>query len=508
MSGYELKSVKPNQVNRSALSKQLQSQVAQDIPTVGGVDNCLIRDTPLISGSEKDRPLDRYNIVFFILLLHGIGTLMPWNMFINAEVYFRNYKLAPSSNTSDPSSIQNEPELTSIRENFLPYLGVAAQVPNLICNGLNLVVNLGSGNLRHRVNLTLAIEACIFALTIALAVINSSGWKILFFYITMLSVVVLNMASGVYQNCVFGIGAKFPGSYTNAILIGSNLCGTFTSTVNLLSIWLAPEPQEAAIYYFVTALVVIMACIISYNLLTLNPFYNYHELVSQSNAKSYLDHESSRELMERRFNDDIPESFRETVDSIVPKSEGETNLSCFTQLKENWSILKKCWPQCLNVFLTFYVTLALFPAILADIRQLQNKFDEKFFSSFACFFVFNVFAMVGNLISSRTTWPGKDRVWIAVVARFLFVPFFLFCNYNSKKRHWPVLIENDKIYIIGNVLFALTSGYLSSLCMMFASRDLRPDEAPKAGMLAAFFLVFGIFMGVNSSFLLSWLVTI
>jgi len=27
----------------------------------------------------------RLNLVFFILLLHGIGALMPWNMFITAK---------------------------------------------------------------------------------------------------------------------------------------------------------------------------------------------------------------------------------------------------------------------------------------------------------------------------------------------------------------------------------------------------------------------------------------
>lgn len=33
---------------------------------------------------EINPPRDRLKIIYFILLLHGIGTLMPWNMFINA----------------------------------------------------------------------------------------------------------------------------------------------------------------------------------------------------------------------------------------------------------------------------------------------------------------------------------------------------------------------------------------------------------------------------------------
>lgn len=34
---------------------------------------------------EISPPRDRWNLIFMILLLHGIGTLMPWNMFITAK---------------------------------------------------------------------------------------------------------------------------------------------------------------------------------------------------------------------------------------------------------------------------------------------------------------------------------------------------------------------------------------------------------------------------------------
>ncbi|TMS36408.1 hypothetical protein L596_003580 [Steinernema carpocapsae] len=37
------------------------------------------------SGIEKEElsaPVDKYNAVYLIMLLHGIGCLMPWNMFI------------------------------------------------------------------------------------------------------------------------------------------------------------------------------------------------------------------------------------------------------------------------------------------------------------------------------------------------------------------------------------------------------------------------------------------
>merc|ERR1711953_1072991 len=42
---------------------------------------------------EMNPPVDRLNLIYLTLILHGIGTLMPWNMFVTAKEYFANYKL-------------------------------------------------------------------------------------------------------------------------------------------------------------------------------------------------------------------------------------------------------------------------------------------------------------------------------------------------------------------------------------------------------------------------------
>lgn len=34
---------------------------------------------------QLNAPADRYNLVYLTFLLHGIGVLMPWNMFITAK---------------------------------------------------------------------------------------------------------------------------------------------------------------------------------------------------------------------------------------------------------------------------------------------------------------------------------------------------------------------------------------------------------------------------------------
>ena len=34
---------------------------------------------------EMNPPVDRWNLMYLTLILHGVGTLMPWNIFINAK---------------------------------------------------------------------------------------------------------------------------------------------------------------------------------------------------------------------------------------------------------------------------------------------------------------------------------------------------------------------------------------------------------------------------------------
>jgi equilibrative nucleoside transporter 1/2/3 len=64
----------------------------------------------------------------------------------------------------------------------------------------------------------------------------------------------------------------------------------------------------------------------------------------------------------------------------------------------------------------------------------------------------------------------------------------------------PVLINNDYVYCIAGIIMAFTSGYYSSLTMMYAPRNVDPQHQGIAGMMAAFFLILGIFSGVVFSF--------
>lgn len=413
---------------------------------------------------EMQPPSDRFKIIFFILLFHGIGTLTPWNMFITAKEYFVDYKLSPNYTGTNN---------TEYAANFMPYLTFASQIPNVLFNWMNIFVNLG-GDLTKRVVWSLIIEIILFLITVILAMVDSSQWPGTFFWVTMASVVVLNMFGGIFQNTVYGMAAKLPSKYTGAVVLGSNISGTFATIISILSGFIWSSVRKAAIYYFITAMFVILLCFDTFFAMPLNRFYRYHEMQSEK-------------IQEKSRRSNITGSGKPPY----------------------WTIFKQSFPQLFNVFMIFFVTLSVFPTVHSDIKpsseeDLLGIISNKFFTPITCFLTFNVFAMLGSLTTSWVRWPSpKFLVW-PVLLRIVFIPLFLVCNYHplGVTRVLPVFIKNDYIYWSIAILMSYSSGYLSSLAMMYAPiSQTNPVYQVKAGMMAAAMLISGIFGGIMFSFL-------
>ncbi|XP_020716638.1 equilibrative nucleoside transporter 1 isoform X1 [Ceratitis capitata] len=388
-------------------------------------------------------PKDKWNIVLLIFILHGIGTLMPWNMFITAKSYYVGYKLGGSENSTSVSNYA---------ANFLQYHGFAAQIPNVVFNWLNVFLNLG-GDLKKRMSLSILVELALFVLTVVMAMIDSSNCSGAFFWITMITVVILNMAGAVYQNSIYGMVATFPFRYTGGVILGCNICGLLVSLISISSNYIFSTTRTAAIYYFITAMIVLVLCFDTFLGLPLNKFFIYKELSRKAD-----DNENVK-------NSDIP----------------------------YWSIFKTASIQLLNVFMIFFVTLAVFPAVNSDIK-----------ASSADFFIKDPVILTSYWIQ----WPGSKYLIIPVVLRLIFIPLYLFCNYlpMNVDRRLPVIIKNDWIYWIIGVLMAYTSGYYSALAMMYTPQTVEQNFQVKAGMFAGAMLISGIFCGILFSFLAPYLV--
>lgn len=168
-------------------------------------------------------------------------------------------------------------------------------------------------------------------------------------------------------------------------------------------------------------------------------------------------------------------------------------------------VLKQTWVQLLNIILIYFVSLSLFPAVHARIEAVDNIISQKYFAPVFCFLLFNLFATIGNSIAQFIQWPGPKYLIIFTVARLAFIPFFLYCNYQPgdamHMRTLPIMFHRDWMYIVGAVSMAVTSGYLSSLTMMYVPGCVVPKYSSMASMIAALIIILGILAGINFSLL-------
>jgi equilibrative nucleoside transporter 1/2/3 len=336
---------------------------------------------------------------------------------------------------------------------------------------------------------SIVINFVVLVFTLVLVLVDSSKWPLQFFYVTIGSIVLLNMSNGFYQNSIYGVAAQLPMRFTNAVILGNNLCGTLVSIMAIVSIAVSPDPRLAAFYYFLNALVILALCLVSYFLLPLSRFYRHYLTPNRTDLRSAP-----------------AEQLQKLTDSIETNkvNDGNTTDRAEHEAVEPPSyvyVFRQCALQCSNVYVIFVVTLLLFPTVVSDIRPSTGGFSvplpSHYFTPVICYLAFNLTAMIGNMLPSLFMWPRPNHLHFAALARLAFVPFFLLCNY--KNHVYPTWFDSDLLYLIGVLALGLSHGHLSSLSMMYASKSV-PEHASVAGMLAAFCLVCGIFSGISLSF--------
>ncbi|CAK9298767.1 unnamed protein product [Gordionus sp. m RMFG-2023] len=388
---------------------------------------------------SEEEPKDRRNLVYIIMLLHGIGVLIPWNMFINANSYFVDYKLNP-----------NVTGTHEYKDDFISYLGITSQLPNVILNGLNLFLQFGGSSKKDknpkayqtqpRIPIAIIIDILMCILTVVLAFMDTSTWSKIFFILTMITVVIMNCATGIYQSSIYGLAGSLPMKYTNVIIIGNNICGTLVALIYILMLYASPSPRIAAIWYFISAILILFVCLAAYFALARSRFYRYHLRAP---------------------------AISEQTDGLIKDSKSTKYKSA-----DYYSVFKKIWVQCFGVFFCYFVTLTVFPAIQVHIKKSDPNYfiPDKYFEAIITFLNFNLFSLIGNLITEKFKKPGPKWVWLPILLRAAFIPLFLFCNYRPDIRKLPVLIKNDFTYALLGILLAVTNGYFSSLSMMYAPR--------------------------------------
>jgi len=430
----------------------------------------------------EEGPVDRFRLVYVIFYWLGIGTLLPWNMFISVVGYWNHkFRLLNETSVGEVAAVEGEQveevEVEDLRLVWGGYLAVASMVPNVTFLILNGVVGHKFKTLpRLLVSLVLVILS--FTFTSIMVKVDTDGWQRDFFTVTLVSVAFINVNAAIFQGGILGVAGKFPPAYMGAVFSGQAVGGIFASGTNVVMLALGASATDAAFFCFVISVVFLLTALVAYAVATRTAFYQHH-LGEAPPATLESKAEDSKLLREEQEAPRVP----------VKVNPGRVMLEIL--------------PYAIAVFLTFLVTLGAFPAITAQVVSTMHPdtlWASKFYVPVACFLLFNIGDFVGRYLAGLVQWPRPGRVGAYItlglsLARFAFLPLFLICNIRPGNNVTPVVMESDVAYIIVMALFSITNGYVGSICMMSGPQVVRPEEAQTAASLMVALLGLGLGSG-------------
>lgn len=447
-----------------------------------------------------DTPQDSYHLVGISFFILGLGTLLPWNFFITAIPYFQGRLAVANSTTGTLGTNHNGP---ADAFNFNNWVTLLSQLPLLLFTLLNSFLYQCIPE-TVRILGSLLVILLLFALTAALVKVDVSPGP--FFSITMASVWFINSFCAVLQGSLFGQLGTMPSTYSTLFLSGQGLAGIFAALAMVMSMASGVDAQTSALAYFITPCVGILASIVCYLSLPHLEFARYY-LTKKSSLAQGRELETKAELLQSDEKNGTPNSPQKTALILDLDPEKEPQLELEEPQKPGkpsvFVVLRKIWLTALCLVLVFTVTLSVFPAITAMVTSSAGPGKwSQFFNPICCFLLFNIMDWLGRSLTSYFLWPDQDSrlLPLLVCLRVLFIPLFMLCHVPEKSR-LPDLFSQDAYFITFMLLFAVSNGYLVSLTMCLAPRQVLPHEKEVAGALMTFFLALGLSCGASLSFL-------
>jgi len=320
--------------------------------------------------SDVVAPVDRYKMVYAIFYWLGIGTLLPWNMFITVVAYW-DYKFRTvdimTDNITELSGGEGSGFVTDIETTVAPetggynpndlqkawggYLAVASMVPNvtfLILNGL-----FGHKfRTQPRLIISLVFVILMFTFTSIMVQINTDTWQYTFLMVTLLSVVFININAAIFQGGILGVAGKFPPAYMGAVFSGQAVGGIFASGTNVVFLALGATAVQAGFFCFVLSVIFLFTALIAYGVVTRSEFYQH-----------YLDEEGSKDAEKK------PEDSKLLDNGASGPS---------VPIKVNpVRVLLQISPYAAAVLICFLVTLGCFPAITLQVQSTLSVSCSK-----------------------------------------------------------------------------------------------------------------------------------
>jgi len=421
----------------------------------------------------REVPQDKFKFIYVIFFWLGIGTLLPWNMFITVNAYWDEKLRNVTASSNGTITSEETEDLTKL---WPGYLSVASMVPNV----LFLILNGVFGHrlkTQPRLLISLTFVILLFIFTSVMVQIDTDLWQSTFMYVTLASVVFINIFAAIFQGGILGVAGKFPPAYMGAVFSGQAVGGIFASVSNVIFLAIGATPTQAAFFCFILSVIFLATAMVAYVFATRSEFYKFYLGENDQPAAAGGDD-------------------HKLLDGASDKPRIPVKVNPLT-------VMLDIWPYGLAVLMCFLVTLGCFPALTVRVVSTvgEGPWANKFFIPVSCFVLFNVGDYLGRQAAGWVQWPkpGKRESVLTLAMSLLrigFLPLFLLCNLSPGQRSLvPVVFESDTAYILIMAAFSVSNGYVGSICMMSAPQTVREAEAQTAASLMVALLGIGLGTG-------------
>ncbi|GAB4832853.1 Equilibrative nucleotide transporter 8 [Ancistrocladus abbreviatus] len=385
-----------------------------------------------MKGYNKQSELrDTYRIAYIIHFFLGAGNLLPWNAFITAVDYF-SY-LYPGNHVEKVFSIA--------------YMSSSVLV-------LVLMTSWGNGSRRLTFRLTMNIGLSMFVLSLMVTPMIDWIWCSDVaqkrahgsYMMTVASVVACGLADGLIGGSLIGAAGNLPKEYMQAVFAGTASSGVLVCILRIITKASLPQNtrglRTSAHVYFIVSIIILMCCILCSNLLFMLPAMQQHYKLPK----------------------DYPHS-------SIPKF---------------WNTTRKIsWPA-FGIFLTYVITLSIFPGFIAD--DQQSKLIKDWYP-ILLISVYNVSDLVGKCLTAVYLPSNIGKATWACLARLLLYPLFAAC------LHGPKWLRTEVPMVLLTFMLGISNGYLTSVLMILTPKSVPNLEAEAAAVVMAVFLGLGLLGG-------------
>ncbi|EKG11066.1 Delayed-early response protein/equilibrative nucleoside transporter [Macrophomina phaseolina MS6] len=424
-------------------------------------------ETPEGARIEQEEDKETFSwLDYSIFLLLGVAMLWAWNMFLAAGPYFQ------SRFRSD--------------ENIL-HTFQSAQL------SVSTIVNLGSMLILAKLQASASYPKRIMAallisiVTFTLLAISTRHFLDVsakgYFGFMIIMVGAASFGTSLCQNGVFAYVSGFGREeYTQAIMTGQGVAGVLPAIAQIVSVLSTPtehlddeeaadQGSKSAFAYFMTATAI--------SALTLVAFVYIHSKRNSADVKHITD-----SIGDLRNTSSGP--VREPVPLLT--------------------LLRKLFWLSAAVFLTFAITM-VFPVFTQEIKSVHpidsapRLLQPASFIPLA-FLFWNIGDLIGRILPAfpNLSLTSKPRLVFALsVSRVVFIPLYLLCNVGGRGSK----VDSDAFYLIVQLLFGFTNGFLGSTCMMGAVEWVDVEEREAAGGFMGLCLVAGLTAGSLASFVVA-----